>query len=212
MTVGSKNITTELICKKSLEIINEEGLDKLSMRNLAAKLGIKAPSLYVHIKNKAGLILMLQAYAFNSNHLMGTLNPDANTCWQEYLLTIMTKMRAFFLTNPPLFELFATYESASEESRATFEKYLTKMQDYGFNLQDAAYIGRVIRMFVIGHVEFESKAIINNKSHPLLPANILDEFVHTKNFFTRFGGYNYEQSFIFGAKILISGCKSLINV
>ena len=48
----SKNISKELICKESLILIQEGGLVKLSMRNLAAKLGIKAPSLYVHIKNK----------------------------------------------------------------------------------------------------------------------------------------------------------------
>jgi len=209
VTVASKNITKELICKESLKIIKEEGLGKLSMRNLAARLGIKAPSLYVHIKNKADLIIMLQAYAFNANHLMGTLNPDDNS-WQEYLLHIMHNMREFFLKNPYLFELFAAYESTSDESRTTFEKYLTKMQLYGFSLKNAAYIGRILRMFVIGHVEFEYKSAVSNRDHPQLPANIKPEFALIEEFFNKEGGYDHHQSFDFGIKLITKGCESLL--
>ena len=208
--MASKNITKELICKESLKIIKEDGLGKLSMRNLATRLGIKAPSLYVHIKNKADLIIMLQAYAFNANHLMGTLNPDDDS-WQEYLLHLMRNMRQFFLDNPFLFELFASYESNSDESRETFEKYLIKMQGYGFSLKDSAYIGRIIWMFILGHVEFEYKSAQINREHPSLPQNINPSFKNIKRFFDLYKGYNHEESFSFGAKLIINGCEHLLK-
>lgn len=208
--MASKNITKELICKESLKIIKEDGLSKLSMRNLATRLGIKAPSLYVHIKNKADLIIMLQAYAFNANHLMGTLNPDDNS-WQEYILHIMTNMRQFFLNNHYLYELFASYESNSDESRETFEKYLLKMQAYGFSLKDSAYIGRIMRMFILGHVEFEYRSTQNNREHPVLPQNINPKFKNIKSFFDEYEGYDHNESFIFGAKLIINGCEQLLK-
>ena len=62
--MASKNITKELIFAESLSLIKEGGMAALSMRNLAGRLGIKAPSLYVHIQSKAELILLLQAHTF----------------------------------------------------------------------------------------------------------------------------------------------------
>ncbi len=208
--MASKNINKDLICQESLALIKEGGLAKLSMRNLAARLGIKAPSLYVHIKNKADLIILLQAYAFKANQLIGSLDP-ANSNWQDYIYNIMQNMRKFFLDNPWMFELFAAYNSNSEESQQTLESYLTKMQTYGFSLEEAAYIGRVMRVFVIGHVEFEYNSNVNTSEHPSLPIKINEKFKNVYMFHVTNGGYNHEKSFDFGAKLIIHGCEKLLS-
>jgi AcrR family transcriptional regulator len=95
--MASKNITKELIFGEALALIKEGGMAALSMRNLAGRLGIKAPSLYVHIQSKAELILLLQAHTFKTSQLIGSLNPNVLT-WQELLFAIMTNMRNFFIS------------------------------------------------------------------------------------------------------------------
>jgi TetR/AcrR family tetracycline transcriptional repressor len=49
-------ISPETIVRTAVDILNRDGLEKLSMRALAAAMGIKAPALYWHIKNKQELI------------------------------------------------------------------------------------------------------------------------------------------------------------
>lgn len=91
----AKNITKELICREALHLIKEGGMAKLSMRNLAARLNIKAPSLYVHIKNKADLITLLQDYTFKAHKLADAFTPNSSN-WRELLSEIMRNMRDAF--------------------------------------------------------------------------------------------------------------------
>ncbi|MDR0598228.1 MAG: TetR family transcriptional regulator [Treponema sp.] len=49
-------ISPETIVREAIAILNRDGLEKLSMRALAGALGVKAPALYWHIKNKQDLI------------------------------------------------------------------------------------------------------------------------------------------------------------
>jgi AcrR family transcriptional regulator len=203
--MASKNITKELIFAESLSLIKEGGMAALSMRNLAGRLGIKAPSLYVHIQSKAELILLLQAHTFKTNQLVGSLNPDVLT-WQELLFAIMKNMRKFFHQYPWLFELFASFQSNSDESRDTFE-----MQAAGFKLHHAGYIGRVMREFVIGHVTFEKNSILNTRKHPLLPENIKPEFTNNLEFYSNLVDNGHEEIFIFGAKLIIKGAEQILK-
>jgi TetR/AcrR family tetracycline transcriptional repressor len=49
-------ISPETIVKEAIGILNRDGLEKLTMRALARALGVKAPALYWHIKNKQDLM------------------------------------------------------------------------------------------------------------------------------------------------------------
>lgn len=45
-----------MICDAALEIVEADGLDALTMRSLARKLEVQAPSLYAHYRDKSELI------------------------------------------------------------------------------------------------------------------------------------------------------------
>jgi TetR/AcrR family tetracycline transcriptional repressor len=53
---GFMEISPETIVREAIALLNREGMEKLSMRALAGALGVKAPALYWHIKNKQDLI------------------------------------------------------------------------------------------------------------------------------------------------------------
>lgn len=52
-------ITRENILEASMELLNEKGLEGLSMRKIASKLGVSAPTLYFHVKDKEDLCALL---------------------------------------------------------------------------------------------------------------------------------------------------------
>jgi AcrR family transcriptional regulator len=49
-------VDKETIVQQAQQMIEDEGLDHLSLSKLAAALGVKAPSLYRHVGNKLGLL------------------------------------------------------------------------------------------------------------------------------------------------------------
>lgn len=49
-------VTPESIVREAIALLNEEGIDGVSLRRLAARLGIKAPSLYWHFADKSALL------------------------------------------------------------------------------------------------------------------------------------------------------------
>lgn len=55
----TRGLTRERLVEAALELINEEGLDALSMRALADRLDVKAASLYWHIRDRRELLELL---------------------------------------------------------------------------------------------------------------------------------------------------------
>jgi len=56
-------VNRQAIAEEAWQIVEAEGSSALSMRTLASKLGIKAPSLYDHVKNRDEVIALLQTRA-----------------------------------------------------------------------------------------------------------------------------------------------------
>jgi len=53
--MASRNLNRETIVRAALEILAERGLEAVSLRNVAAAVGVRAPSLYWHVPNKNAL-------------------------------------------------------------------------------------------------------------------------------------------------------------
>ncbi|MBY6270109.1 TetR family transcriptional regulator, partial [Parageobacillus thermoglucosidasius] len=46
----------EQIIEEALQLLNESGLEGVTLRKLAKRLGVQAPALYWHFNNKAALV------------------------------------------------------------------------------------------------------------------------------------------------------------
>ncbi|OYW45284.1 MAG: hypothetical protein B7Z08_03565 [Sphingomonadales bacterium 32-68-7] len=51
----SRNLNRETIVRAALDLLEEKGLEAVSLRNVAAAVGARAPSLYWHVTDKAAL-------------------------------------------------------------------------------------------------------------------------------------------------------------
>jgi AcrR family transcriptional regulator len=86
-------ITREAIVETALRILDEDGLDQLSMRRVAEELGTGAASLYWHVGSKDGLLDLVL------DRVIGELevpDPDPDR-WQEQLKEIAREQRAGIL-------------------------------------------------------------------------------------------------------------------
>jgi len=106
-------------------LIEREGLEALSLHKLAATLGVKAPSLYRHVGNKAALLRAVNMSTVSQ--LMATLRAagehDQDTP-QAQLLVILQAFRHFAHAHPRTYLLCFTAQAG--ESRPD-EAWLVEM-------------------------------------------------------------------------------------
>src|SRR5437867_867347 len=75
-------LTREAMIKAALRLLDEVGLDGLTVRRLAAELGVQSPALYWHIRNRQGL---LDGMADAIIQAAGMGPPRSGESWQEWL-------------------------------------------------------------------------------------------------------------------------------
>jgi TetR/AcrR family tetracycline transcriptional repressor len=74
-------LNQELILSEAVAILREEGLDEVTLRKLAGRLGVEAPSLYRHIGGKPRLQALMTLRLFR----MQLDQIGATATWQEWL-------------------------------------------------------------------------------------------------------------------------------
>ena len=75
-----KPLTREAIIDAAMLVIDQEGLDKLSMRRLGTELGVEAMSLYNHVANKDAVL-----DAVHERLLLSIPSPRAGGSWQAFV-------------------------------------------------------------------------------------------------------------------------------
>src|SRR5262245_30457601 len=78
----TSGVTRQSMIETALRLLNEVGLDGLTVRRLAAELGVKSPSLYWHIRTKQEL---LDGMADAIVQAPGMGPPRAGESWQDWL-------------------------------------------------------------------------------------------------------------------------------
>jgi TetR/AcrR family transcriptional regulator, tetracycline repressor protein len=92
---GREPLNRDRICEAALEVIDEVGLESVSMRMLAGALGVKAGSLYYYFKSKDELMAGVAEFLYRK---LGR-PPDAED-WSDQVKGTFVQLRDFVKTHP----------------------------------------------------------------------------------------------------------------
>lgn len=90
-------ITRDGSVRAALDIIDQEGLDALSLELVARRLGVKAPSLYYHFKDKAELLSEVARLVLTDLDLPGPAEAEP---WEEAMVRVCVATRRALLRHP----------------------------------------------------------------------------------------------------------------
>lgn len=88
-------LTRERVVKAALALVDEGGVEGLSMRTVAAKLGVEAMSLYRHVSGKDDLLLGIADLVLSEVDI-----PSPGTPWREAMRRRALSAREVFLRHP----------------------------------------------------------------------------------------------------------------
>jgi TetR/AcrR family tetracycline transcriptional repressor len=94
---GKPTDSQQRIITAALELLDEEGLNELSLRKLAAKVGLKAPALYWYFKNKEELVDYMAEAILASEFAELTVRTNDES-WQDWLVTACKRLRTAMLS------------------------------------------------------------------------------------------------------------------
>ncbi len=117
---NTKDPTRERIFIESLALLESKGLAGFSMRNLADRLHIKAPSLYKHVEGRDEIIAEIQAYGIKE---FGQAIASANKSKRAKALAY----RKWAILNPHLYEVTLRTPLLRHRLPAGLEDSVTKM-------------------------------------------------------------------------------------
>jgi TetR/AcrR family tetracycline transcriptional repressor len=96
---GAERLSRDAILAAALRIVDDEGVEAMTMRRLAGTLGVNPMSIYHHLPNKAAVFAGLAEVVFAG---LDAVQPRAGVSWQEELKDAARAYRAALQAHPNL--------------------------------------------------------------------------------------------------------------
>jgi len=121
------------VVKTALGLLDEVGLDELTMRRLADRLGVKAASLYRHVRDKDELLILL------GDEISGEISlPRSAGSWKEQLTEIAWNVRRGLLAHRDAARVLAATPPFGPQRLRHIEAVLRVLRSAGFPRKEAA--------------------------------------------------------------------------
>jgi TetR/AcrR family transcriptional regulator, tetracycline repressor protein len=142
-------LTKEAIVQAALRLLDETGMDGLTVRALAARLGVAAPALYWHFSGKQALLDEMATVVWRQiGEVMAALPADLP--WREVLETYAATVRAGLLEHRDGAKAFSGTTLTDPDVVRRQEHTLGGLVGQGFTLPDAVRGLLLLHDFAIG--------------------------------------------------------------
>lgn len=143
------SLNRERIVDAALGLIEEEGVDGVSMPKLAKRLGVGAMSLYTHVDSKDDL---LDAIA---QHVLGGLPAPSGADWRARLADHFRSLRDALATRPGLGTVLATKNVAVPAVFTILEEVLADLTESGVGDEESVRLYYDLLAYTLGFVAWE---------------------------------------------------------
>ncbi|MCE9669860.1 TetR/AcrR family transcriptional regulator C-terminal domain-containing protein [Myxococcus stipitatus] len=197
-------LSRERILRAALGIVDEEGLEAISMRRLGQALGVEAMSLYNHVSNKAEIL----DGVFEA--VLGELSPaKRESSWQAFLRERARALRSVLRAHPNALPLFATRPAVTPASIAHVEAVLEALRGGGFGIDESLSALQVLVAFVVGHTVATSATPKPDEAsapayHQLDPT----AFPRVREAASSLASHDVDAEFEFGLEALVAGLEA----
>jgi len=146
----------DTVVRTALTLLNEVGLDGLTTRRLAERLGVQQPALYWHFRNKQALIAALAEAMMAESHDRSA--PRPNEDWRAFLTANARSFRKSLLAYRDGARIHAGTQPSAPQVAAV-EAQIRLLHAAGFPPADAASALLVISHYVVGSVLEQQTAL-----------------------------------------------------
>ena len=207
-------LTRDRVIEAALKVMDEEGLEAVSMRRVAREVGVEAMSLYHHVEDKEDLLDGI------CEHVMARFDfPAPVDDWAENCRRGARAWRRILQAHPGVMRLFAEQRGPvrSIDSMRPMEYALRILRDAGLSDRDTAQAFHAFGGYIQGFVMMELGSIAGGTDAEKLKANaqlasaVPDEFAALQAVSPYFAECDADEQFEFGLDLLIRGLEAKVR-
>ncbi|HZX04596.1 TetR/AcrR family transcriptional regulator C-terminal domain-containing protein [Kribbella sp.] len=135
------------IVAASIAVLDERGLDKLSLHAVAARLGVRQPALYHHFKDKGAILSAVAAEVLERGHTDRL--PEPGEDWQAFLTRNAHSLRRAMLAVRDGARLLAVAGPRAPELGNAIAQ-VSFLEQHGFTGADAVLAFVAVSRYTIG--------------------------------------------------------------
>ena len=205
------------IARAALDLLDDVGLEGLTLRLLAARLDVKAPALYWHFASKAALLDEMATTMLRDSLADGALAPGEEAGdWVSFLEASSSGLHEMMRSRRDGARVFAGTFLTDDELVASSERPLRILTGAGFSVRDATWAWQTIYDFVVGFTIEEQAVSPDGAPDPRFVAERRQErlsqdrapLAHESSAHM-FGDVNAR--FAFGVQVLIAGLGAQLS-
>ena len=204
-------LTRDRVIEAALRVMDEEGLEAVSMRRVAREVGVEAMSLYHHVEDKEDLLDGI------CERVMAEFDfPEPVDDWAENCRRGARAWRCLLQAHPAVMRLFAEQRGPvrSIDSMRPMEFALEILRGAGLSDRDTAQAFHAFGGYIQGFVMMELGSIAGGsdeehmKMHAELAAAMPGEFPALQAVSKYFAECEPDEQFEFGLELLIRGLEA----
>ncbi len=200
-----KRTDLRAIVSAAIEVLDERGLDGLSLHVIAARIGVRQPALYHHVEDKNALLAEVAAEVLNRCHTDRL--PAEGEHWQDFLTRNARSLRRAMLSVRDGARLIATAGPRSPDVDNAIGQ-VDLLERHGFTGPNAVLAFITTSRYTIGAALEEQTA--RDGSAIVLPGDRRDEAaVHLVDLAAQVNALGPDHEFEVGLTALVHGLATL---
>ncbi|WP_433181330.1 TetR/AcrR family transcriptional regulator [Actinoallomurus sp. CA-150999] len=219
---GQPTLSREQIVRAAIELLDEKGLDGLSMRRLGSRLAAGATSAYWYVATKDELLELAQ------DEVMGEIEiPDTDAAdWRTAASAAAHGLRAVILRHPWITGLYGVRPAMGPNSMRVSDRLIGMLTDAGFSGLEVAYASSLVLSHTIGSATIEAAWKGSIAPSGKTPNEVVDEMrPYIDEVASRYENYGawwrenktldvdtmQDDNFAFGVERLLDGLQSWLD-
>lgn len=192
-------LTRATVLQAALKLLNEVGIDALTTRKLAERLGVQSPALYWHFKNKRDLLDEIAVEMLNG--MQDSEHPAEGQDWSTWIAAHARDFRRVLLAHRDGARLHVAARPAAAHL-PNIEEHFRILCGAGFSPRSALLAQMAIGRFVVGWVLEEQADQGKPRSLPRIDAQTYPLLAQGAASLKKDG---FDAAFEFGLRALIDG-------
>lgn len=161
----AKGITRDRIVGAALEVLDDGGIDAVTLRAVAARLDVRAPALYWHVPGKQQLLDEMGTEI--QRRVQASLAAvDADASWRDSLAAYARTLRSEYLAHRDGARTFSGTRLTDPGVLRAQEPWLARWVAAGLSVADAMDAAEIVTSYVVGFVIEEQERAQSQASDP----------------------------------------------
>lgn len=214
---GEEPLTRGRILEAALSLVDEEGIEALSMRRLARELGVDPMAIYHHLPNKRALLSALVGQVFSEMRVPGPGEGGDLREWRERVRAWASAFRDVSRAHPRLVPHLASYpEIAAEATLESTEELYAAFEAAGMPPKEILGAVGVVVDYLNGYALAEASGAVGEPDEQsemvaMLDARPREELPAMRRTFEALSDENLATDFEFGLEVVLAGLEATMD-